>query len=78
MDDSDELQDAVVTGGDFPINTSVPGIYTITFDVSDSSGNAALTKSRVVQVTDAISLCTPAPVPAPDSVSAQFQIVKTG
>ena len=69
VDDSDELQNAVVTGGDFPIDSSVPGVYTITFDVSDSSGNAALTKSRVVQVTDFISLCTPVPAPAPSPVS---------
>ncbi len=33
-----------------PVNTLVPGVYTITYDVSDSSGNAAIQVVRSVRV----------------------------
>ena len=33
-----------------PVNTDSPGIFTIFYDVMDSSGNSAETQSRVVQV----------------------------
>lgn len=39
----------IVTGG-LPIDTSIIGTQTITYDVTDSSGNAAKTKKRYVQV----------------------------
>lgn len=42
----------VQTGGTF-VNTSTPGNYTITYDVSDASGNAATQVSRTVTVTAA-------------------------
>ena len=34
-----------------PVNTAVPGDYTVTFDVSDAAGNPAATVSRLVTVT---------------------------
>lgn len=60
-----DISDLIVTGGDFPLDTSVLGLYTITFDVSDSSGNAAKTKKRFLEVVEDNSVCAPAPAPAP-------------
>jgi len=34
------------------VDTTVPGDYTVTYDVSDSSGNAATTVTRTVTVQD--------------------------
>ena len=39
-----DLTGAIVIGGDV-VNTSVPNTYIVTYDVSDSSGNAAATTS---------------------------------
>ncbi|MCP4414023.1 MAG: DUF5011 domain-containing protein, partial [Gammaproteobacteria bacterium] len=41
----------IVTGG-LPIDTSTPGSYIVTYDVIDSSGNAAVQVTRTVNVTD--------------------------
>ncbi|MCP4001588.1 MAG: DUF5011 domain-containing protein, partial [Gammaproteobacteria bacterium] len=41
---------SIVTGG-LPINTSTPDSYTVTYDVTDSSGNAAVQVTRIVNVT---------------------------
>ena len=40
---------AVMPGGG-PVDTTMPGIYILTDDVSDSSGNAALQVTRTVTV----------------------------
>ncbi|MCP4278129.1 MAG: DUF5011 domain-containing protein, partial [Gammaproteobacteria bacterium] len=42
---------SIVTGG-LPIDTSTPGSHTVTYDVTDSSGNAAIQVTRTVNVTD--------------------------
>jgi uncharacterized protein YjbI with pentapeptide repeats len=34
------------------VNTAIPGIYTVSYNVADSSGNAATTVTRTVQVVD--------------------------
>ena len=34
------------------VNVSVPGIYPVTYDISDASGNAAVTVVRSVEVID--------------------------
>jgi 6-phosphogluconolactonase (cycloisomerase 2 family)/predicted secreted Zn-dependent protease len=34
------------------VNTAVPGFYSVTYDVSDANGNAAITVVRSVEVTD--------------------------
>jgi hypothetical protein len=48
--DGDLTADIVVTGD--TVDTAVPGTYTITYNVSDSAGNAATTVTRTVTVTD--------------------------
>ena len=40
-----DLTASIVTGG-LPIDTSVVGNHTVTYDVSDSSGNAAVQVTR--------------------------------
>lgn len=50
FDDDLELTAAITTGGDFPLDTTVLGVFTIVFDVADSAGNQAETKSRIVEV----------------------------
>jgi hypothetical protein len=35
-----------------PVNTSVPGTYTVTYNVSDTAGNAAIQVTRTVNVVD--------------------------
>ena len=46
------LTGSIVTGG-LPINTSILGTYTVTYDVSDSDGNAATQVTRTVNVVEA-------------------------
>ncbi|MCP3690173.1 MAG: DUF5011 domain-containing protein, partial [Gammaproteobacteria bacterium] len=48
-----DVTGSISTGGSVDINTI--GQYTITYDVTDSSGNAATTVSRVINVTAATS-----------------------
>ena len=48
------LTSSISVGGD-TVNTSALGTYTITYDESDSSGNAATQVSRVVNVVDTIA-----------------------
>ncbi len=48
--DGDLTADIVVTGD--TVDTAVPGTYTITYNVSDSAGNAATAVTRTVIVTD--------------------------
>ncbi len=43
-----DITAAIISTGD--INTSLPGTYTVTYDVSDSAGNAAATVTRTVNV----------------------------
>eukprot|EP00958_Prasinococcus_capsulatus_P002220 scaffold201_cov405-Prasinococcus_capsulatus_cf.AAC.44 len=51
FDDVDgDISDQIVTGGDFPVDTSKLGVNVITYDVSDSFGNEAETKTRLVSV----------------------------
>ena len=45
-----DLTSSIVVGG-LPINTSVAGTHTVTYNVSDSSGNAAAQVTRTVNVT---------------------------
>ena len=47
--DSD-LNSSIVTGG-LPINTNIIGPHTVTYDVTDSNGNAAIRVTRTVIVT---------------------------
>ncbi len=47
--DGDITSDIVVVN---PVNTSIPGVYTITYNVSDSSLNAAAEVTREVTVSD--------------------------
>ena len=42
---------AVVIGGDV-VNAGVPGVYTVTYDATDASGNAAVQLTRTVTVQD--------------------------
>jgi hypothetical protein len=42
------LTPKIVTGN--PVNTAVVGTYTVTYDVRDTSGNAAATQTRTVRV----------------------------
>ena len=46
-----DLTAAVVIGGD-TVDTSTVGVYHVTYDVTDSSGNAALQEIREVRVVD--------------------------
>ena len=46
-----DLSGAVVIGGD-SVNTTVPGTYTVTYDVSDADANPADQQSRTVNVID--------------------------
>ncbi len=48
--DGDVTADIVVTGD--TVDTDVPGTYTITYNVTDSAGNAATAVTRTVTVTD--------------------------
>ena len=47
-----DLSDAIVVNN--PVNTAVPGVYQVTYTVSDPSGNAAVPAVRTVTVTDSI------------------------
>ena len=50
-DDVDgDITDQIVFGGDWPIDTDVPGTYVITYDVSDAAGNPAVQQTRTVTV----------------------------
>ncbi|MDH5764163.1 MAG: DUF5011 domain-containing protein, partial [Nitrospinota bacterium] len=46
-----DLTASIVVGG-LPINTSVLGTHTVTYNVTDSSGNAAVQVTRTVNVVD--------------------------
>ena len=46
-----DLTSSIVTGG-LPINTNILGTHTVTYDVNDSNGNAAIQVSRTVNVVD--------------------------
>ena len=59
--------DGVITGSivtNNPVDANTAGTYTVTYDVSDSSGNAAAQVTRTVTVAAAP---TPTPTPAPSS-----------
>lgn len=53
------LTSEVITSGN--VDSSTPGVYTITYNVSDAAGNVALTKSRQVTVRDTSSPVVTAP-----------------
>jgi uncharacterized repeat protein (TIGR01451 family) len=62
--------DGDVTGfivTDNPVNENVPDIYTVTYDVTDTSGNAATQVTRTVNVVDT----TPPVLTVPSLVSAE-------
>lgn len=66
-DDRDgSLTSNIVTGGS--VDTATAGTYTLTYDVSDSSGNAALQVTRTVTVNAAPVV--PAPTPSSSSSSS--------
>jgi len=44
-----DLTSSIVVGGDV-VNTSVPGVYVVTYNVSDAAGNAATEVTRTVTV----------------------------
>ena len=46
-----DLTDSIVVGGD-TVDANTPGSYTITYNVSDTAGNAATQVTRTVNVTD--------------------------
>ncbi len=46
-----DISASIITGG-LPIDTSALGSYTVTYDVTDSSGNAAVQVTRTVNVID--------------------------
>ena len=67
-----DLTTSIVTGG-LPIDTSVLGVYTVTYDVSDSSGNAAAQVTRTVNVVDTtppVALPEPTPTPTATPLAA--------
>ena len=51
IDDDSALTDNIVIGGD-TVDTNTPGIYIITYNVSDAAGNAATEVIRTVIVSD--------------------------
>lgn len=56
MDDVDgDLTSSIVTGG-LPLDTSLPGLLIITYDVTDSAGNSAQ-KKRFIQVVEDAENC---------------------
>lgn len=65
--DGDITADIIVVN---PVNTLVIGIYTVTYNVADDSGNDAVEISRTVNVVDTtgpiISESTPVPTPTSD------------
>ena len=58
------LTAGIVVGG-LPINTNVVGSYTVIYNVTDSSGNAAAQATRTVNVVDA----TPPVITPPANVT---------
>lgn len=50
-DDDEALTGSIVVTG-LPIDTGTPGIYTVTYNVADVSGNSAVPVSRTVEVVD--------------------------
>ena len=63
-DDCDgDLTSQIVVGGD--LDRNVPGSYTVTYDVSDSSGNAATQMQRIVNVVDT----TPPSITCPANIT---------
>ncbi|MCP4255315.1 MAG: S8 family serine peptidase, partial [Candidatus Scalindua sp.] len=46
-----DITSSIVTGG-LPIETNAPGSYTVSYDVTDSSGNVAIQVTRTVNVVD--------------------------
>ncbi|CAG0957787.1 partial Pesticidal crystal protein Cry22Aa, partial [Methanosarcinales archaeon] len=46
-----DLTSSIITGG-LPVNTNILGPHTVTYDVTDSNGNAAIQVTRTVTVVD--------------------------
>jgi PKD repeat protein len=66
-----------------PVNTAVPGVYTVTYNVSDAAGNAAVEVTRSVTVQDncdgiKITATAPATLLVEEGGSATFSIEATG
>ena len=49
-----DISGSVVVGGDF-VDTTTPGDYVVTYDVTDGSGNSATQASRTVTVADTVA-----------------------
>ena len=47
------------------VDTSIPGDYIVSYDVVDSDGNSAVTRTRIVRVLDADAESPPPPPPTP-------------
>lgn len=71
IDSSALLEAAVVTGGD-TVDTGTPGTYTITYNVSDTAGNAAVQKERTVHVSSADDLVITILLDDPEDVVINF------
>ena len=70
-DDVDgDLTDAIVIGGD-TVNTATAGTYTVTYNVSDSAGNAATEVTRTVVVN---AVVTPPPPPSGGGGGGAFSL----
>lgn len=65
----DDLTDSVIVGGDTVDPTQLGVIYTITYDVEDSQGNAASTVTRTVEIIDTTK---------PEFTSSNFRTVEAG
>jgi hypothetical protein len=55
-----DVTNNIIVGGD-TVDTSTLGVYSITYNVSDASGNAALTATRIVTVQDSSAPVITAP-----------------
>lgn len=66
-----DLTSSVIVGGS--VDTDTPGIYLLTYDVTDSSGNAAAQRNRLVTVSGTV--VTP---PVQSSDSWKIQLVQPG
>ncbi len=62
VDDDTELTGRIAINTD-NVDTSAVGTYTVTYDVTDIAGNAAVQKTRTVRVTDITALVITAPAP---------------
>lgn len=50
----DSVRVTELNGKPLPINTAIPGVYTLLYNVKDKAGNPAIRKARIVRVTEVI------------------------